>query len=56
MEERLLIKGNKKDTQLKINITKDDKELIKRLAKQMGFTVTDLIKYSINKVIEEFNM
>ena len=51
--EKLQFKTEIKDESIRLRLTKDEKKTIKDLATEKGLTLTDLVKYAINKVIEE---
>ena len=51
--EKLQFKTGIKDESIRLRLTKDEKKIIKDLAEEKGLTLTDLIKYAINKIIEE---
>ena len=51
--EKLQFKTEIKDESIRLRLTKDEKKTIKDLAKEKGLTITNLVKYAINKVIEE---
>ena len=51
--EKLQFKNEIKDESIRLRLTKEEKKIIKGLAEEKGLTITDLIKYAINKVIEE---
>ena len=51
--EKLQFKTSTKDESIRLRLTKDEKKIIKDLAEEKGLTITDLIKYAINKIIEE---
>ena len=42
-----------KDESIRLRLTKEEKKTIKDLATEKGLTLTDLVKYAINKVIED---
>ena len=52
--EKLQFKTEIKDESIRLRLTKDEKKIIKDLAAEKGLTITDLIKYAINKIIEEW--
>ena len=51
--EKLQFKTEIKDESIRLRLTKGEKKTIKDLAEEKGLTLTDLVKYAINKVIEE---
>ena len=51
--EKLQFKNEIKDESIRLRLTKSEKKTIKDLAAEKGLTITDLVKYAINKVIEE---
>ena len=51
--EKLQFKNEIKDESIRLRLTKDEKKIIRDLAAEKGLTITDLIKYAINKIIEE---
>ena len=51
--EKLQFKVGTKDESIRLRLTKEEKKTIKDLAAEKGLTLTDLVKYAINKVIEE---
>ena len=51
--EKLQFKTSTKDESIRLRLTKEEKKTIKDLATEKGLTITDLVKYAINKVIEE---
>ena len=51
--EKLQFKTGIKDESIRLRLTKDEKKIIRELAKEKGLTLTDLVKYAINKIIEE---
>ena len=51
--EKLQFKTKIKDESIRLRLTKGEKKIIKELATEKGLTITDLVKYAINKVIEE---
>ena len=51
--EKLQFKVGTKDESIRLRLTKEEKKIIKDLATKKGLTITDLVKYAINKVIEE---
>ena len=51
--EKLQFKTGIKDESIRLRLTKDEKKIIRDLAAEKGLTITDLIKYAINKIIEE---
>ena len=51
--EKLQFKNEIKDESIRLRLTKDEKKIIRELAKEKGLTITDLVKYAINKIIEE---
>ena len=51
--EKLQFKTGIKDESIRLRLTKDEKKIIRDLAEEKGLTITDLIKYAINKIIEE---
>ena len=51
--EKLQFKVGTKDESIRLRLTKEEKKTIKDLATKKGLTLTDLVKYAINKVIEE---
>ena len=51
--EKLQFKNEIKDESIRLRLTKGEKKIIKELAAEKGLTITDLIKYAINKIIEE---
>ena len=51
--EKLQFKVGTKDESIRLRLTKEEKKIIKDLAIEKGLTLTDLVKYAINKVIEE---
>ena len=51
--EKLQFKTNTKDESIRLRLTKEEKKIIKDLAAEKGLTLTDLVKYAINKVIED---
>ena len=51
--ERLQFKVGIKDESIRLSLTKEEKNIIKDLAEEKGLTLNDLVKYAINKVIEE---
>lgn len=51
--EKLQFKTGIKDESIRLRLTKDEKKIIRELAKEKGLTITDLVKYAINKIIEE---
>ena len=51
--EKLQFKTGIKDESIRLRLTKNEKKIIKDLAAGKGLTITDLIKYAINKIIEE---
>ena len=51
--EKLQFKVGTKDESIRLRLTKEEKKIIKDLAAEKGLTLTDLVKYAINKVIEE---
>ena len=51
--EKLQFKVGTKDESIRLRLTKKEKKIIKDLAAEKGLTLTDLVKYAINKVIEE---
>lgn len=51
--EKLQFKTGTKDESIRLRLTKSEKRIIKELAAKKELTITDLIKYAINKVIEE---
>ena len=53
MMEKLQFKVGTKDESIRLRLTKEEKKIIKDLAAEKGLTLTDLVKYAINKVIEE---
>ena len=53
MMEKLQFKVGTKDESIRLRLTKEEKKIIKDLAVEKGLTLTDLVKYAINKVIEE---
>ena len=53
MMEKLQFKVGTKDESIRLRLTKEEKKIIKDLAAKKGLTLTDLVKYAINKVIEE---
>ena len=53
MMEKLQFKVGTKDESIRLRLTKEEKKIIKDLAKEKGLTLTDLVKYAINKVIED---
>ena len=52
--EKLQFKTEIKDESIRLRLTKGEKKTIKDLAAKKGLTITDLIKYAINKIIEEW--
>lgn len=50
---KLQFKSGIKDESIRLRLSKDEKKIIKDLAAKKGLTITDLVKYAINKVIEE---
>ena len=52
--EKLQFKTGIKDESIRLRLTKDEKKIIRDLAAEKGLTITDLIKYAINKIIEEW--
>lgn len=51
--EKLQFKTGIKDESIRLRLTKGEKKIIKDLATEKGLTITDLVKYAINKIIEE---
>ena len=51
--EKLQFKTGTKDESIRLRLTKGEKKIIKDLATKKGLTITDLVKYAINKIIEE---
>ena len=51
--EKLQFKTEIKDESIRLRLTKGEKKIIKDLAAEKKLTLTDLVKYAINKVIEE---
>ena len=51
--EKLKFKTEIKDESIRLRLTKGEKKIIKDLAEEKGLTLTDLVKYAINKVIED---
>ena len=51
--EKLQVKTGTKEESIRLRLTKSEKKIIKDLAMEKGLTITDLVKYAINKVIEE---
>ena len=51
--EKLQFKTGIKDESIRLRLTKDEKKIIRDLAAKKGLTITDLVKYAINKIIEE---
>lgn len=51
--EKLQFKVGTKDESIRLRLTKEEKKIIKDLAAEKRLTLTDLVKYAINKVIEE---
>ena len=49
--EKLQFKTGIKDESIRLRLKKGEKKIIK--AAKKGLTITDLIKYAINKIIEE---
>ena len=52
--EKLQFKNEIKDESIRLRLTKGEKKIIKDLAEEKGLTITDLVKYAINKIIEEW--
>ena len=50
---KLQFKTEIKDESIRLRLTKGEKRIIKDLATEKGLTITDLVKYAINKVIED---
>ena len=50
--EKLQFKTSTKDESIRLRLTKEEKKIIKGLAAEKGSTITDLVKYAINKIIE----
>ena len=51
--EKLQFKTEIKDESIRLRLTKGEKRIIKDLATEKGLTITDLVKYATNNVIEE---
>ena len=51
--KRLSLKNERPDDSLRILLTKEEKKQIKYLALEKGLSLTELVKYAINKIIEE---
>ena len=51
--EKLQFKTEIKDESIRLRLTKGEKKMIKELATEKGLTITDLVKYAINKIIED---
>ena len=51
--EKLQFKTEIKDESIRLRLTKGEKKIIKDLAAKKGLTITDLVKYAINKIIED---
>ena len=51
--EKLQFKVGTKDESIRLRLTKEEKKIIKDLATEKGLTLSDLVKYAINKVIED---
>ena len=51
--EKLQFKTEIKDESIRLRLTKGEKKIIRDLAAEKGLTLTDLVKYAINKIIEE---
>lgn len=50
--EKLQFKTSIKDESIRLRLTKEEKKIIKDLAAEKGLTITDLVKYAINNIIE----
>lgn len=49
---KLQFKTSTKDESIRLRLTKEEKKIIKDLAAEKGLTITDLVKYAINNIIE----
>ena len=44
----------RRDSDIKIRVTKKQREEIQRLAAELGLTMTDYVRYCVNKVANEW--